>query len=64
MSKLAAMPVFFRSSMAEDLERGKQLQRQWLSGRVHSLGLQHGVPTPAHSAAYRALVLYEHGAPA
>jgi hypothetical protein len=23
--------------------------------------LQYGVPTPAHSTVYRALVLYEHG---
>ncbi|MGH8822189.1 MAG: ketopantoate reductase family protein [Rhodoferax sp.] len=64
MSKLAAMPASFRSSMSEDLERGKPLELQWLSGRVHGLGLQHGVPTPAHSAVYRALVLYEHGTPA
>lgn len=63
MSKLAAMPASFRSSMSEDLERGKPLELQWLSGRVHGLGLQYGVPTPAHSAVYRALVLYEHGTP-
>jgi 2-dehydropantoate 2-reductase len=59
--KLAAMPYSFRSSMAEDLERGKPLELQWLSGRIHGLGLQYGVPTPAHSTVYRALVLYEHG---
>jgi len=64
MNRLAAMPGSFRSSMSEDLERGKPLELQWLSGRVHGLGLQHGVPTPAHSAVYRALVLYEHGTPA
>ncbi|MDR3454955.1 MAG: 2-dehydropantoate 2-reductase [Rhodoferax sp.] len=63
MSKLAAMPASFRSSMSEDLERGKPLELQWLSGRMHGLGLQYGVPTPGHSAVYRALVLYEHGAP-
>jgi 2-dehydropantoate 2-reductase len=61
MAKLAAMPYSFRSSMSEDLERGKPLELQWLSGRVHGLGLQYGVPTPAHSTVYRALVLYEHG---
>ena len=61
MGKLAGMPYSFRSSMSEDLERGKPLELQWLSGRVHSLGLQYGVPTPAHSTVYRALVLYEHG---
>jgi 2-dehydropantoate 2-reductase len=63
MGKLTGMPYSFRSSMSEDLERGKPLELQWLSGRVHSLGLQYGVPTPAHSTVYRALVLYEHGKP-
>ena len=63
MAKLAAMPYAFRSSMSEDLERGKPLELAWLSGRVHGLGLELGVPTPAHSTAYRALVLYEQGRP-
>jgi len=62
MAKLAALPAGFRSSMSEDLQRGKPLELPWLSGRVHALGLQHGVPTPAHSTVYRALVLYQHGA--
>ena len=61
MTKLQGMPYAFRSSMSEDLERGKPLELRWLSGRVHNLGLQHGVPTPGHSAVYRALVLYELG---
>ena len=64
MAKLASMPPSFRSSMSEDLERGKPLELQWLSGRVHGLGLQHGVATPGHSMVYRALVLHEHGRPA
>jgi 2-dehydropantoate 2-reductase len=64
MGRLAAMPPSFRSSMAEDLERGKPLELRWLSGRVHALGQQLGVPTPAHSTAYRGLVLHENGKPA
>lgn len=63
MVKLAAMPYAFRSSMAEDLARGKPLELRWLSGRVHALGLEYGVPTPGHSAVYRGLVLYEDGKP-
>ncbi|MEO7106164.1 MAG: 2-dehydropantoate 2-reductase, partial [Rhodoferax sp.] len=63
MTKLASMPHTFRSSMSEDLERGKPLELRWLSGRVHALGLEHGVPTPGHSAVYRGLVLYEGGQP-
>lgn len=61
MTKLQGMPYAFRSSMSEDLERGKPLELRWLSGRVHHLGLQYGVSTPGHSAIYRALVLHEHG---
>lgn len=61
MTKLQGMPYAFRSSMSEDLERGKPLELRWLSGRVHKLGLQHGVLTPGHSAVYRGLILYELG---
>lgn len=63
MTKLGAMPASFRSSMSEDLARGKPLELQWLSGRVHALGQQLGVPTPAHSTAWRALLLYADGDP-
>ena len=61
MAKLAAMPANFRSSMSEDLARGKPLELNWLSGRIHALGQQLAVPTPAHSTAWRALVLYVDG---
>lgn len=61
MGKLAAMPYSFRSSMSEDLERGKPLELHWLSGRVHALGLQYGVPTPGHSVVYRGLLLHAQG---
>jgi 2-dehydropantoate 2-reductase len=64
MAKLSAMPYAFRSSMSEDLERNKPLELRWLSGRMHHLGVEHGVATPGHSAVYRGLVLYEHGKPA
>ncbi|WP_395702882.1 ketopantoate reductase family protein [Aquabacterium sp.] len=64
MARIGGMPPAMRSSMSEDLERGNRLELGWLSGRVHALGLELGVPTPAHSAVYRGLVLYENGAPA
>ena len=57
ITTLRAAPPSFRSSMSEDLERGKALELPWLSGRMHELGLQLGVPTPAHTAVYRGLVL-------
>lgn len=61
MAKLAGMPAGFGSSMSADLARGKPLELQWLSGRVHSLGQQLGVHRPAHSIVWRALVLYAQG---
>jgi 2-dehydropantoate 2-reductase len=64
MGKLQLMPPAFRSSMSEDLERGKPLELRWLSGRLHALGAELGVPTPGHSMVYRGLVLHEHGQPA
>ena len=63
MVKLEGMPYAFRSSMSEDLERGKPLELRWLSGRVHALGQQYGVPTPGHSVVYQGLVLHELGKP-
>ena len=61
MGRFTVMPPSFRSSMSEDLERGKPLELRWLSGRMHHLGIRHGVATPGHSTAYRALALYEQG---
>jgi 2-dehydropantoate 2-reductase len=61
MGRFAGFPPSTRASMAEDLERGNRLELRWLSGRVHGLGVELGVPTPAHTAVYRGLVLYEGG---
>jgi 2-dehydropantoate 2-reductase len=61
MAKLAGMPASFRSSMSEDLARGKPLELKWLSGRIHALGQELGVSTPAHSIAWRALLLHADG---
>jgi 2-dehydropantoate 2-reductase len=63
MARFDRMPPAVRSSMSLDLALGKPLELRWLSGRVHALGEQLGVPTPAHTAVFRGLVLYEHGAP-
>ncbi|WP_331371429.1 ketopantoate reductase family protein [Sinorhizobium chiapasense] len=56
------LPPETQSSMANDLQRGKRIELEWLSGRMHALGHQLGVPTPAHTAVYRALHLYANGA--
>jgi 2-dehydropantoate 2-reductase len=50
-----------KSSMANDLDRGKPIEVAWLSGRMHELGIKLGVPTPGHSAVYRALHLHAPG---
>jgi len=48
----------WKGSMLNDLERGKRIEIDSLSGYVHRLGRELGVPTPLHSTAYRALCRY------
>ena len=48
----------WKGSMLNDLERGKRIEIDSLSGYVHRLGRVLGVPTPLHSTAYRALCQY------
>ena len=42
-------PASSKSSMLEDLERGRRLELPWLSGAVVRIGQEAGVPTPIHS---------------
>jgi 2-dehydropantoate 2-reductase len=44
----AKLPPQTRSSMLEDLERGRRLELPWLSGAVMRIGAEVGVPTPIH----------------
>jgi len=44
----AALPYNARSSMLEDLERGRRLELPWLSGAVVRIGEQLRVHTPIH----------------
>jgi 2-dehydropantoate 2-reductase len=53
-----------RSSMSEDLEQGRRLEVEFISGRMHNLGLAHNIPTPAHTMAFRALAVHAAGRPA
>ena len=41
-------PANSKSSMLEDIERGRRLELPWLSGAIVRLGEAHGVPTPVH----------------
>jgi len=45
---IASMPPQSKSSMLEDLERGRRLELPWLSGAVLRLGRELGVETPIH----------------
>jgi len=44
----AALPPRTKSSMLEDLERGRRLELPWLSGAVVRIGKDVGVATPTH----------------
>jgi 2-dehydropantoate 2-reductase len=49
MQMVEELPYHAKSSMLEDLERGRRLELPWLSGAVVRLGREAGVPTPIHS---------------
>lgn len=44
----STMPFGTKSSMLDDLERGRRLELPFLSGKVAQLGRSLGVPTPTH----------------
>ncbi len=58
------MPKAGRPSMLEDLEAGRPLELEFLSGAVVRLGAKAGVPTPIHAVAYQVLAMHRNGAPA
>lgn len=45
-----------KASLLTDLERGRPLELEWLSGAIHRMGEQTGVSTPLHTAIYRELL--------
>jgi 2-dehydropantoate 2-reductase len=57
------IPPNAKSSMLEDLERGKPLELPWLSGAVVRIGREVGVATPIHDFMARILKPYVNGAP-
>ena len=48
MAGFAGLPPHARSSMLEDLERGRRLELPWLSGAVVRIGDEVGVDAPTH----------------
>jgi 2-dehydropantoate 2-reductase len=56
-----SLPAEMTSSMHNDLEAGKRLELDWLSGGVVELGKAAGVPTPMNGAVSAILALYANG---
>ena len=52
-------PAAQSSSLIVDILAGRPTELKWLSGRVHTLGLETGTPTPAHSLVWNALFDYK-----
>jgi 2-dehydropantoate 2-reductase len=50
-----------KASMLLDLENGRRLELDWLSGAVARFGDDLGAPTPVHHVIYAALKLYANG---
>ena len=50
-----------KASQLVDLEHGRPLELEHLSGAIHRMGLAAGVPTPVHSTVYAALRPFMHG---
>jgi 2-dehydropantoate 2-reductase len=47
--------------MQMDLEAGRRLELDWISGAVARIGDELGLPTPIHHFIYAALKLYAGG---
>jgi 2-dehydropantoate 2-reductase len=58
----AGLPYDAKSSMLEDLQRGRRLELPWLSGAVVRLGREAGVATPVHEFITTALTPHVQGA--
>jgi 2-dehydropantoate 2-reductase len=58
-----SLPASVKASMLEDLEHGKRLELNDLSGAVVRLGRELGVPTPVHAVIQAALQPYATGTP-
>jgi 2-dehydropantoate 2-reductase len=61
LARCDALPYEMKSSMLQDLERGRRLELPWLSGTIARLGQEFGVPTPTHSLITTALKLHANG---
>jgi 2-dehydropantoate 2-reductase len=59
VEQAATLPGPWRSSLARDLEDGRRLEVDALSGAVVRRGLQHGIATPIHQTITACLSLHQ-----
>jgi len=59
IAQAATLPPQWRSSMARDLEDGRRLEVEALSGAVVRRGMRHGVPTPVHQTIAACLSIHQ-----
>jgi 2-dehydropantoate 2-reductase len=64
VNNLNSLPAGAKSSMLEDLERGRRLELPWLSGAVVRMGREHDVETPIHRFIATVLAPHVDGSPA
>jgi len=62
LALVEGMPATWRASLAVDLEQGRRLEVEWLSGAVCRLGQAAGIDTPFHRVALGALRPHAAGA--
>ena len=63
LAQASALPPPWRSSMARDLEDGRRLEVDALSGAVVRRGIKHGIPTPVHQTIVACLSVHQASAP-
>ena len=59
MAQAATLPGPWRSSMARDLDDGRRLEVDALSGAVVRRGRSHGIPTPVHQTIAACLSIHQ-----
>ena len=62
MAFVDGLPAVMKSSMLHDLEAGKPLELDWLTGAVSRFGRARGIETPTSDSVFTALAPFQHGA--
>lgn len=58
---LRGMPAGLVASMRQDLDAGRRLELDGVSGTIAAYGRRHGIPTPLHETAFACLKPYRDG---